>query len=103
MEKGLEMHTWATELFPINRSITGEGVRQTLSYLQTLIPNLKIHSVTSGQPALDWEVPKEWVIRDAYIKDSAGNKVIDFKTNNLHLVSYSIGIDTYLSKEELLD
>ena len=95
------MHQWATELFPITRSITGEGVRETLSYLQSKITDLTIHSVSSGTQALDWTVPQEWVIRDAYIADENGQRIVDFKKNNLHLVGYSTAIDCWLTKEEL--
>ncbi len=95
------MHQWATDLFPITRSITGEGVRESLRYLQIQIPDLKILDVPSGTPAFDWKVPQEWIIKDAFIADKNGNKVIDFKKNNLHLVGYSTPINCWMTREEL--
>jgi aminopeptidase-like protein len=100
-EKGNTMYQWATDLFPICRSITGEGVRQTLTYLKKQIPALVIHEVDSGYKAFDWVVPDEWTIRDAYITDCNGEKIVDFKSNNLHIVSYSEPIDIWISKEDL--
>lgn len=82
------MHRLMTELYPICRSITGDGVRQTLSILSRYIP-LKVQEVPSGTPVFDWTVPKEWNIRDAYVKDSQGRRVVDFQKSNLHVVSYS--------------
>lgn len=82
------MHELMAELYPICRSITGNGVRQTLAVLSRHIP-LNIHEVPSGTPVFDWTVPKEWNIRDAYVKDAEGKRVIDFQQSNLHVVSYS--------------
>ena len=95
------MHGWAKDLLPIFRSITGPGVRETLQYIQCLIPELKICSVPSGTQAFDWVVPDEWTIRDAFIDDSAGTKLVDFKKNNLHIVGYSEPVDLWLTLEEL--
>ena len=100
---GKLMHSWASDLFPIARSITGPGVRETLSYLQKLIPGLDIRSVPSGTKAFDWTVPDEWHVKDAYVMDSTGVKVIDFKINNLHLVGYSASIDIFVELDELDD
>jgi len=95
------MHGWAKDLFPISRSLTGPGVRETLKYIQNLIPELKICSVPSGTQAFDWVAPDEWTIRDAFIDDSAGNRLVDFKKNNLHVVGYSEPVDLWLTLEEL--
>ena len=97
---GIAMHRLMTELFPICRSITGEGVRQTLRILQRYIP-LEIHEVPSGTLVFDWSVPKEWNIRDAYVKDMKGRRVIDFKKSNLHVVSYSIPVKKRIFLGEL--
>ncbi len=89
-----------SELFPICRSITGDGVRQTLTILQD-IADFDILEIPSGTTCYDWTVPDEWNIRDAYIADSTGRKIIDFKENNLHVVNYSMPIDQHMSFQEL--
>ena len=76
------MHKWATDLFPICRSITGDGIRQTLSYIKELLPLIRIVEIPSGEKAFDWLVPDEWNINDAWIKGSNGQKLIDFKNNS---------------------
>jgi len=97
---GVAMHQLMAELFPICRSITGEGVRQTLRILLRHIP-LEIHEVPSGTSVFDWTVPKEWNIRDAYVKDAKGRRVIDFQQSNLHVVSYSVPVKKRISLVEL--
>jgi aminopeptidase-like protein len=97
---GTSMHRLLSELFPICRSITGNGVRESLRILQRKIP-LEIMEVPSGTNVFDWTVPKEWNIRDAYILDEQGNKIVDFKINNLHVVAYSMPVDTYINLAEL--
>jgi aminopeptidase-like protein len=87
-------------LYPICRSITGDGVRQSLKLLQRSLP-LEMHEVPSGQRVFDWVVPKEWNIRDAYIKDSAGKRVIDFRQSNLHVLNYSVPVHVKMSLAEL--
>lgn len=102
---GKEMWELAYRIFPICRSITGKGVRQTLEILQNYVgqDNIKfdIHEVPSGTQVYDWTVPKEWVIRKAYIEDRQGNKIIDMENNNLHVMGYSTPIDKWVTLEEL--
>ena len=97
---GRQMHEMMAELYPICRSITGDGVRQTLQHLQDTIP-LAIHEVATGTPVFDWSVPQEWNIRDAYLKNTRGEKIIDFDNSNLHVVNYSRPIHTTVSLAEL--
>jgi aminopeptidase-like protein len=95
-----EMYRFVSRLYPICRSITGNGVRETLQIVQEHIP-LTIQEVPSGTPVFDWTVPKEWNIRDAYIKNARGERVVDFQKSNLHVVSYSVPIRKKMSLEEL--
>ncbi len=97
---GQEMHQLMADLYPICRSITGNGVRDTLHLIGKHIP-IEIHEVPSGTQVFDWVVPKEWNIRDAYIKSSKGERVVDFKQLNLHVVSYSLPIHTTMTLGEL--
>ncbi len=90
-EGGAEMFDLVERLYPICRSTTGDGVRETLSILSEQIP-LEIHEVPTGTSVLDWEVPKEWTFRDAFVKDASGRKVIDARESNLHVVNYSTGV-----------
>src|SRR5262245_51692917 len=88
------------DLYPICRSITGNGVRKSLRFLQDLIP-LEIREVRTGTTVFDWTVPREWNIKTAYVKDSNGNKVIDFERSNLHVLSYSVPVRRRMTLEEL--
>lgn len=96
----LELYQLISDLYPICRSITGNGFRETLKILQQYIP-LSVHEVPTGTEVFDWTVPKEWNIKDAYIKNSQGEKIVDFSNSNLHVVNYSIPIHQKLSLPEL--
>jgi len=98
---GLALHAQLKSLYPICRSITGDGVRKTLAQLQSEIP-VDVHEVPSGTQVFDWTVPREWNIRDAWIESSDGLRVLDFQNHNLHVMSYSVPIRETLSLEELL-
>jgi aminopeptidase-like protein len=95
-----DMYALVKELYPICRSITGDGVRRTLRILARHVP-IQIHEVPSGTEVLDWKVPKEWNVRDAWIADSSGARVVDFRASNLHLVSYSVPVRARMSLREL--
>jgi len=97
---GKELHRFAAELYPICRSITGNGIRQTLRMIQQRIP-LEIFEVPSGTPVFDWTVPREWNINDAYIKDSSGRRVVDFQKSNLHVLNYSLPIHATMPLSEI--
>lgn len=100
-EIGNNMHELMVELFPICRSITGNGVRKSLQILKNHIP-LNILEVSSGTEVFDWTVPREWNINDAYIKNSKGEKIVDFQKSNLHVLNYSTPIHQKISLKELL-
>lgn len=100
-EIGKNMHDLMVELFPICRSITGNGVRESLQILQNHI-ELDISETPSGTNVFDWTIPREWNIRDAFIKNSKGEKIVDFQKSNLHVLNYSIPIHAKLSLQELL-
>lgn len=100
-EIGLKMYGWASDLFPLNRSLTGAGVRETLLYFQKEIPEILIHEVASGTRANDWVVPEEWNVKEAYLLDLQTGHRFDFKDNNLHLMGYSIPVNEIFSREEL--
>jgi aminopeptidase-like protein len=97
---GRDLYQFAAELYPICRSITGDGIRKTLGIIQKRIP-LEIAEVPSGTAVFDWTVPKEWNIKDAYIKDSSGRRVVDFQKNNLHVLNYSIPVHATLPLSEI--
>ena len=90
-------------LFPICRSLTGIGVKKTLAVIKKEFPKLKIKKIKSGTKVFDWKVPPEWNIRDAYVLDPLGKKIIDFKRNNLHLVGYSTSVNSTLTLKNLLN
>jgi aminopeptidase-like protein len=98
---GVSIYALMEELFPICRSITGDGVRETLKIIQSELGDLKIHEVPTGIKAFDWEVPREWNIRDAYIIDPDGKKIVDFQESNLHVVGYSLPVDNNITLDEL--
>lgn len=97
---GAAMHALVRELYPICRSITGDGLRRTLARLGQEIP-LALHEVPTGTRVFDWTVPREWNIRDAYVKDAAGERVIDFRAHNLHVVNYSVPVHRKMTFAEL--
>jgi aminopeptidase-like protein len=99
-ELGLGLHRFASDIYPICRSITGDGIRQTLAAVQIRIP-LQISEVPSGTSVFDWTVPKEWNVRDAYLKDANGKRVVDFQQNNLHVLNYSVPVQTRMALSEL--
>src|SRR5712672_1567782 len=97
---GEHLHAFITELYPICRSITGDGLRETLNRIGRRI-SLQIHEVASGTQIFDWTVPREWNIRDAYVKNSEGDRVIDFQKSNLHVVRYSVPVRRRMRLAEL--
>lgn len=98
--KPAELMPLVEALYPICRSITGDGVRQTLALVEDWIP-LTIHEVPSGEAAFDWTVPDEWNIREAWIEDEAGRRVVDFADSNLHVLNYSVPVDRTMGLAEL--
>ena len=109
---GNRMYAFAKQIFPYNRSLTGEGVRQTLKDIEKYIsqgypdsdavtPVMKTIEIPSGAHVFDWTVPKEWVIREAYIEDEDGNHIIDMKDTNLHVLGYSAPVDSWVELDEL--
>ena len=98
---GEQMYALINDLFPICRSITGDGVRATLERIRQIIP-LSVYEIPSGTRVFDWLVPREWNIRDAYIKTPSGEKIAEFKKNNLHVLNYSIPVQKKVTLDELL-
>lgn len=98
---GNEMYEFVKRIFPICRSITGNGVRETLNIMREYAPEITINEVPSGTQVFDWTVPAEWNIEDAYVENEAGERVIDFKETNLSVVGYSLPMDEMLSLDEL--
>ncbi len=97
---GREMHALAAELYPLCRSISGSGLRSTLETIRREIP-LEVHEISSGTEVFDWTVPNEWNIHDAYVKNAQGERIIDFRKQNLHVVGYSVPIRQKMSLTEL--
>jgi len=97
---GQDIYDLAADIFPICRSITGDGVRRTLQRIADYVP-LDVREIASGTQVFDWTIPKEWNIRDAYIKDSRGERVVDFSASNLHVVSYSVPVRRHMPLAEL--
>jgi aminopeptidase-like protein len=97
---GRQLYDCVADLYPICRSITGDGVRETLRRLQRQVA-LTVHEVPSGTEVFDWVVPREWNVRDAYVKNTRGDRVIDFRRSNLHVVNYSVPVRERMSLEEL--
>src|SRR5450432_874316 len=98
--EGADLYRIVSELYPICRSITGNGLCESLRLLQRQVP-LSLHEIPSGTKVFDWVVPNEWNIRDAYIKNSRGEKVVDFHKSNLHVVNYSTPVRKRISLAEL--
>jgi aminopeptidase-like protein len=101
MTAGEELYKLVAELYPICRSITGDGVRRTLEIVDREIGGLEVSEVPTGTQVLDWTVPREWNVRDAWVADATGERVIDFQASNLHLVSYSVPTRATMSLGEL--
>src|SRR6185312_7153809 len=98
--EGATLYQSIAALYPLCRSITGDGLRDSLGLLRAQVP-LQLHEIPSGTKVFYWEVPKEWNIRNAFIADASGRKVVDFQQSNLHVVNYSIPINRKMSLTEL--
>ena len=98
-----QMLKWAKDLFSICRSITGNGTRMTLSYFEKINPEFRRLKFKTGQKVFDWEIPKEWNIKDAYLEHESGERYAEFKKCNLHIVGYSKPVNKKISKKELLN
>jgi aminopeptidase-like protein len=100
---GEEMHLWASDLFPLNRSLTGHGTDETLGYLKSLVPALEIKSIPTGSQVFDWVVPRVWNIQEGFIKNFQGEKLIDFSNSNLHIMGYSTAVHAVMNRDELAE
>ena len=100
-DMGREIHDFARQPWPINRSITGAGVRETLAMIKAHVPTLVTRDIATGTQVFDWTIPQEWFVREAWIKTPDGRRICDFSENNLHLVGYSAAVNKTISKEEL--
>lgn len=103
VEEGQYMYDLAVRLFPICRSIMGDGFRQSLDMIREQVPEMKVFEVPSGTEVFDWTVPKEWNIRGGWIRKTNGETVIDFCNSNLHVLGYSVPVHQIISREELME
>ncbi len=101
LKEGQEMFAFCKEIFPICRSITGDGVRRTFALIRKQIPEMQLFEVPSGTQVCDWTIPKEWNISEAYLEGPDGKRIVDMAENNLHVLGYSVPVDLELSLEEL--
>ena len=102
IDKEFPMIKWAKDLFPLCRSLTGDGTRKTLRYFQNINKEFKILKFKSGKKVFDWKIPLEWNIKDAYIEHKSKKRFAEFKKNNLHILGYSMPVNKIIKKEELL-
>ena len=100
-QRGADMHAFASELWPLNRSLTGVGVNKTFQILADRHPELQLHTFLSGEQVFDWQIPKQWDMRDAYIEHESGQRFAEFSKNNLHVLGYSAPIDKTVSRQDL--
>ena len=99
---GQTIFSWIKNVYKFNRSLTGKGNKKTLDYFKKINNDIKIKKIKSGSKVFDWVVPKEWDVKDAWVKDDKGKKVINFSSNNLHLVGYSKAVKTKISHKDLI-
>lgn len=102
MTVGKRIFKLAEKLWPIHRSITGEGFRRSLELIKSEIPEIKIHKIKSGAKVFDWTIPQEWKVNDAWIETPTGERICEYRKNNLHVLGYSIGIKKKVKKAELI-
>lgn len=102
-DAGRSMYELAGRLFPICRSITGNGFRQSLEMIREILPEIQVFEISSGTAVYDWTVPKEWNIREGWIKNLQGETIIDFNDCNLHVMGYSVPVHQTITRGELLD
>jgi aminopeptidase-like protein len=100
--QGTKMYSLASRMFPICRSLTGNGFRESLQMIRQVHPEFVVHEVPSGTQVFDWTIPKEWNVSEAYILGPDGSRIVDFKENNLHLMGYSTPVDQVMPLSELL-
>ena len=98
--QGQEMHDLAVELWPLSRSLTGEGSRQTLAKFKKLNPDLKVEAFRTGEKVFDWVVPKQWEVRDCFLEHESGQRFAEFCKSNLHVLGYSAPLDAMISLKD---